>query len=435
MGRAGRGLRWVMVLASLALVLVACGERSNIDPDAAVSVSGRVLDADGAALSDRPVRLGSGVTISEGGFAALTVGLSCFGGGCSGDFFDTTTDENGAYRLNLTGKETQSTFGEATSFLLSTSAAPPDGRATGPAVRARFRIQTTDLAVPNLSLVDVRPELTSSGSTVTAAWGDGAAPPPYTLTFLDQTGAEVWGVSTTDPGAPIDGRVLEDGTGVAVVSTQRSDAVEGSSLDLVHHSSGVAFHGGYGPPPSRGAQCGMGSGDSITLGPCALTDGDFGPATLIPTGCVAESGPSTSAPCVADRLRVVLRDPVAADLAVVRGCGPACRVAVIGADDISVDVGPVAAPFGTVALDRREITGLEITADDFSGLTEVSVWPPVESLSPQAALMTVDDPTGVLDGGHGSDWGRTALTAVAIALVAGLFVLLGVAIGRRRGPA
>ena len=428
-----RARRALAGIAALAL-LVSCGEQSRVDPDAEISIQGAARDVDGTPLASRPVQLRSGVTDAEGGLAVLTVGLSCFGGGCSGESFDTTTGEDGSFRLTLTGRDTQSTLGEATSFLLSTSAAPPRDRSSGPAVSAEFKVQATSIVMPTLDLVDVRPALAGEGAAVRATWDGSAAPAPYTLRLLDRDGDAVWEAGTAEPTASVDGRVLEDVTGLAVVSTTRSDRIEGSELEVVASSSGAAFRGGFGPPPSRGAPCEVhGTASVEQLQGCRLTDGSFTAAGVPGSVCATPADASSTTACEPSaRVRIRLPEPVPAQLVVVRGCTASCRVATVAeGEDAAVDAGPVSARFGTVVLDERRVAAVDVVTDDVASLGEVSVWPRPTSAEP---LLVVQDPSALLggdDGGDDGDADRLLPTGVAIGVLLLAVLLLGVAIGRR----
>lgn len=414
------------------LVVTSCGEQSRVDPEAAVTVEGAFRDVDGSPLESRPVRLGTGVTAAEAGLGVLTVGLSCLGGGCTGDSFDTTTDALGSFGFELTGRDTQSAIGEATPFVLSTSAEPPAGRPTGPAISARFRVQTTDVALPDLALVDVLPTLeATAGGQVSATWNGIAAPAPYTVSFLSRAGAPVWDVDATEPRVSIDGRVLEDVTGLATVSSSRSDAIEGSDLEIVARSSGVAFRGGFGPPPSRGASCELhGDGGSVrAVDSCPLTDANFSEAVVPGSVCPAESSGSSTTRCERTaRVRVLLDGPMPSQLVAVRGCSNPCRIATVGEGAAATDVGPIDGPFGVAQLDERPVQAVDIITDDVSTLTEVSVWPAVSA----EPLLAVEDATNLVPGQPGDRGGDDRLvTAAAVALLALAVLLLGVAIGRR----
>lgn len=420
------------------LVLAACGEQSRVDPDARVQIHGSVRDADGAPLDGRPVRLGSGVSDLEGGLGVLTVGMFCLSGGCTGDFFDTTTGDDGRYRFELTGEETQSSFGEAVSFLVSTAGEPTGSHPTGPVVAARFRVQVADLALPELQLVDPGLELGAVGSEVQARWDTASAPGPYAVDFGTGEDALAWRATTASGEVRLDGRLLEDLRGRVTVGGEAIDRAEGSDVTIHWRSSSLAYHGGFGAPPSRGADCVVLASDGTqepVPGACGLTDGDMTSAGVPGVVCP----PGTSAPgggCPgADRVRVHLQAPVPADLVVVRGCSETCPVWVTpqGAG-APVHVGTVSGSFGALTLDGVPLSSVEVEAADRLGdLAEVSVWAPASAdVTP---LAPVDDPPsidvvggGVVpgDGGDGWRWSATALAAAAIALVGG-----GVLLGRR----
>ena len=420
---------WWAASCSAALLLAgACGERSNVAPDAAVTVRGTVTDADGTPLASRPVRLGSGVTVAEGGAGALTVGLFCFSGECSGDFFDATTDDDGSYAFELTGRDTQSAFGEAASFLLSTSAEPQGEHPTGPAISARFRIQATDVALPALGLVDPDLHLGSDAAEVISRWDGAAAPGPYTVAFAAVDDVPAWEAQVVEPAWRGDGRVLEDTTGVVTVSGSRTDSVEGSDLAVTWRSAGLAFRGGFGAPPSRGASCELRSADGAVraLERCPLTDGSFQGAGLPTTVCSDPAAGSSTTGCAPVRsVRLRLPAPVPADLLVVRGCTDPCRAAVAAAEEAAAtDVGPISGPFAAATLPGSPVAAVELTTDDVSSLAEVSLWSPAVATDGQP-LLPAELPA-TLDGveGEGSS-GRRVAVGAAIALLVGAAVLIG----------
>lgn len=430
----GRARRAGAALAAV-LLLVACSEQSKIDPDAAVAIRGTALAAGGGPLSDRPVRLGTAPTADEIGLGMLTVGLSCIGIGCSGDSFDTTTGADGSYRFDLTGRDVQSAFGRASSVVVSTSAEPSGGWATGPSTSAHLKVQSEDLAMPDLALADVMPQLIDDGSQIIVTWDASAAAAPYTLTLLAADGSLVWELATSEGEATFDGRILEDLAGVATVASTTTDAVEGSDVTLVARSSGVAFHGGFGPPHSRGAPCEVlaEGGQKVALPDCHLTDGSLRPASVPSSVCPrTDSTETTAASCLpAARVRVTMPEPTPANSIVVRGCADPCRVEMTAIDGQVHDLGPVSAPFGTLALDMMiAATSVDVVTSDVTRLAEVSVWgaPPKESMP----LLTVSEPTSVLDvgGGEGRDRSVAVTTGVVVLLVAVL--LLGAALARRR---
>jgi hypothetical protein len=414
------------LLGGVALLLVsACGESSNLDRDAAVTVQGTLHDVDGAPLASRPVRLGSGVSGLEGGSGFLTVGLFCLSGECSGDFFDARSDDDGSFAFELTGADTQSTFGEAVSFLLSASGEPRGEHPTGPAVAARFRIQTDQLSLPDLQLVDPDLRIEARGASVSATWDD-AAPAPYTVGFATPDGLPVWEVTAAERAATVDGRVLEDVTGLVTVGGSRTDAIEGSELAVTWRSSGVAFRGGFGAPPSRGGSCELRSSDGavVEVDECGLADGSMQPAGLVGTVCAEPTAETPSPPCApAERVRLRLPEAIPADLLVVRGCTDPCRAAVVGAPGGAVtDVGPISGAFDTVVLGGAPVTAIEVITEDVSSLVEVSAWAPA---TPGPALLPVDDPTDVLQDTDRAGKDRRWVAAVAVGLIVAVVLVLG----------
>jgi hypothetical protein len=416
------------LLAGLAVLLVAAcsGERSNLDRDAAVTVRGTLEDVDGTPLAARPVRLGSGVSALEGGAGVLTVGLFCLSGECSGDFFDEQSGDDGAYAFELTGADAQSTFGEAVSFLLTASGPPAGAHPSGPAVSARFRIQTEALTLPPLRLIDPALTVEAEGPRVAARW-DAAAPAPFTVTYATTASEPAWEASATEPAVVLDGRVLEDVTGLATVSGSRTDAVDGSDLTISWRSSAVAFRGGFGAPPSRGAACELRSADGAVaeLGACPLTDGSFRSPGIASTVCPPAASTPSTAPCpAAERVRVHLPTAVPADLLVVRGCTGPCRVAVVAPNGSASDIGPISGPFGTLALPGAPVQAVDVVTDDPTSLAEVSVWsPPAEAATGLRPVEADDVAAPATGGADGPD--RRGPIAAAVVLLVGVAILLG----------
>lgn len=422
------GRRAIIGLLTVTLVVAACSEQSNLDPDASVTVRGTILDVDGSPLADRPVRLGSGISEAEVGLAILSVGVSCTSGNCTGDFFDTATADDGTYRLTLQGSDTQSSFNEANSFLLSSSAAPGDGHPAGAAVSGRFRIQTEDLAMPDLALVDPGLVAAAEGGQVRLQWDPAAAPGPYTISVEEPSPVPVWQETTAEGQLLVDGRVLEDTAGQIVVTGRRQDSVVGSDLDVEWRSPSVAYAGGLGAPPSRGRPCTLIGADGVgqPVPACELTDGNL------------TDGPVTGAEWV----RVELAEPVPAELVVVRGCRDTCALRVIGVGaGAPVDVPAASGEFARIGLDGTPIVAVEV-ADPDADVREVSVWGPapaagalaeVDPTVTAALQETVAGPDASGDGGDDDDVPGAAYIAVALVIAtvgaaAGYWLAL-----RRRG--
>ena len=427
-GRAGA----IVALGALA-VLGGCGEQSRVDPDQAIVVTGTVEAPGGGPARGRPVQLGVGVTPADGAFAVLTLGLHCTTGACSGAIRDAVTDERGAFRFDLEGRDTQSTFGAAEPVLVSATGPPADGQVSGPLASARFRAQASEVRLPALTMVD--PRLRVDGGGVVAVRWEPVAPGPYELWFEAGDAAPVWRVRTDEGTATLDPRFLEDTSGRVVVSGGSEATIEGSTVALGWRSGGVPYASVVGPPPSRGRPCRSVGASGTVSGPssrCGLTDGDLHGTAAVDDVC----GDGTQGACeAAVAAEVDLGAPTPAELVVVRGCEGGCAV------DVSADgtsyrpAGSVADAFGAVPLDGAPITAVRVGLGGPSRLREVSIWGP----APTSALRPVGedarsaiaapyrpeddaaDPPLVLALGAGA--------AILATAVAGAFVL-----GRRSTP-
>lgn len=433
-----RGMGSQRIAAAVVLIgiaLAGCGEQSRVDPNAVIRVSGVVQRADGSPLADRAVKLGTGISESEVGLALLTAGLSCTSGHCRGDRFDATTAGDGSYAFQLKGSDTQSSFGEAVSVLMSASAPPASSQVTGAAISARFKVQTEDVRLPTLTLVD--PGLALTGDTdVRATWSTPAAG-PYTLSF-ETSEQIVWHTVSATPNATVDPRLLEDSAGRAVVFAETSDEILGSPVTIRWRSPGTAYAGGFGPPPSRGQPCRFADATGAQgppVRPCALTDGDLASARANPTMCPDATTPSTG-PCPQPAFAVVATgQPIPAELVVVRGCTGGCPVEVSADGTTFTPVGSVSDDFGALALDGRPVTAVRVGLGTEDTLREVSVWgprPAKPALRPVSASSRdrlqdgfgVEKPSG--------DGVATWLIALAAGLAAVALAGAAYALGRRR---
>ena len=439
-GNRGRVALLLVTLASAGTV-AACDEQSRVDADAPVRIEGAAVRPDGAPLTNRPVRLGSGVGTGEGAFAVLTLGLGCAGGGCTGDVHDTSTDDRGAYAFDLKGRQTQSNLGEALSFLVTTSAAPAPGQLSGASTSARFRVQTEVVRLPALQLVD--PGLALEGDDdVTARWAPSRRG-PYEVTFEGTHELPVWRATVGEPLVHLDGRILEGTSGRAVVSGGVEDAIEGSEVMIRWRSPGIPYVSAVGAPPSRGRPCHYldAGGQVADERRCDLTDGDLTGAASAPFVCPAPPAapaPTTSTVCQRPVAVVIdLGRTVPGELVVVRGCEEACPVDVSADGRTFQPAGAATGDFSAVALDGRPLAAVRIglgrPLDD--DLREVSVW----GQRPQAPVLRVigESETDRLRrpfvGDDGDDDGvSTALVVAAAVLVAFLLVVIGFTLGRRR---
>ena len=312
-------MRRLLLVVLLAATLAAC-ESSKLDRAAAVVVSGRVLAADGAPAGGAPVALVREPSIGEifTGLLVvpLTFGLACLGEApaasvCRGRTVErTVTAADGTYRLNLTGGETQTAFGNTVDFTLSTAV-------SGATVTADFKIQTENLVLPDLQAW--QPAVSVAAGRI--GW-DPPAPGSYQVVVEDGAGQLVWTFDSTRPSVSFDPRVLEDTAGKLAVAAITSAGAEGTSVSIRRQSARVDYRSAAGPPLSRGRPCTAGA-PAAPVTPCPFTDGNFVNVLSRPATTTSTSTTSPSA-AVPESTTLDLGRSADVSLIVVRGC--ACQV-------------------------------------------------------------------------------------------------------------
>jgi hypothetical protein len=433
-----RPIRAAAAMLLLHVLVPACAEQSRIDPDAQIRVEGALQAPDGSPLADRPVRLGADISAGEGLFAVLTLGLSCSSGKCSGKVFDTTTNAAGSYAFTLKGRDTQSSFGEAVSELVSVSAAPTGQQVSGASLSARFRVQTEVVRLPVLRLVDPGLDIQTEGDVI-ARWST-EEPGPYVVTFERADPVPVWEVPGGAGTVAVDPRVLEDTSGRVVVAGGVDDAIEGSEVNIRWRSPGVAYQAGAGPPPSRGRPCryvDAAGAPRATEPACEVTDGDVTKSAAPSLACPEPAaGPASTAGCTPPASVVTdLATPVPAELVVVRGCEEICAVDVSGDGTTFQTAGTASGDFASVGLGGRPVTAVRIGLGSATGagLREVSVWGP-RPATPALRLVGASqrDRLGERFGTASEGERSHSLLLVVAALLAGsVAVGTGYVIGRR----
>jgi hypothetical protein len=370
-------MRRLLAALVLALTLAAC-ETSNLDSAAAVSVSGRLLRADGNPAGG--VTVGFERDRSLGDLVAgtvlvpLTLFTACLADPppevCRGrSVRRTTTAADGSYSFQLTGKDTQSFFGNALTMTVSAELPPAAGEVAGPSVAADFKVQATNLRLPDL--VAWQPRVTVAPGRV--AWeplagGSGS----YQVGVEDAGGNAVWGFPATRPEVSFDARILEDTTGSIAVSARSSATAEGTTVGVVRRSGRVGYRSTAGAPVSRGRPCTQSAGPSPAR--CTLTDGDFAnrlpaPATST-TVPPAQAGATIPSPPPA-MATIDLGQPRNVSLVVVRGCSCAVEGSTDGQawTPMGRSTGDTAVvPARTGAARYVRLTG------PLTDLREVSVW-------------------------------------------------------------
>lgn len=319
-----------VLLVVLAVVGATCGPASQVDRAAPIDISVRVVGPDGAPVAGAPIRLARETSVGDffGGFflASFTLFTACLADPppepCRRALVRAATAAgDGGAAFQLTGKDTQTAVGRASTFSIASKQPAAAGELDGAATTLRFRVQTEALALPDLRTWDAGLRLDGVAHARWAAlppggYGAGAG---YRVLFEDTAGASVWTFEADHADLSFDPRVLEDTSGGAVVVGRRRLSARGTDVDALYGSARIAYTGSAGSPLSRGKPCTLdpppasrpsGAAERSGVGAtCPLTDGDLAAAL----GGVGSPAPPTSATVDLGSVR-----PVA--LVVGRGC-------------------------------------------------------------------------------------------------------------------
>lgn len=282
--------RRIAVLPTAVALLVTGCTASEVPDDAEVTISGQLTRADGAPAAGVSVVLYKEPDPGEvvGGIMATvtSLGLLCLAHAvdvCKGAR-KAKTDSNGIYTFHLAGRDTQGTFGTAST--MGISAQLPGGTAPGPAVQARFKVQHTELAVPTLAFWEPAGLVVHPGpDTVGVRWADhpalkGQRSPKYAITATsdNDTNDVVWQAENVRPVAALAARAVADLSGYLHVTATAEVKDSGTSFTTIYDTQRVRVVGVLGPPQSRGRQCAVAGrqGEPEPLVPCSLTDGAYG---------------------------------------------------------------------------------------------------------------------------------------------------------------
>lgn len=434
-------MRRVLAVLVLALALAGC-EVSNLDGAAPVVVSGRVLAADGSPAGGVPVALERDPTLGEAVAGLFLIPLS-FGTVCLADppaplcrgrtVRRATTAADGSYTINLTGRDTQTGFGNAAPFTLSSQVG-------GSVVTADFRIQAEALRLPDLQAW--APAVSVASGRI--GWGP-PAPGEYQVVVEDTAGRRVWSFEAERPEVSFDPRLLEDTAGSLAVAARTRTTAEGTTVVVRRQSPPAAYRGGAGPPLSRGRPCVVAPAGTA-LAPCPLTDGDL--RSMLPPAPAPARGSDavpTTAPA-ANQVTIDLGRLAEVSLVVVRGC--TCTVDRSADGQAWTEVGRVSG-FAAVAPARPGPARFVRLTGIYGEAGEVSVWEgrapaagPPTTLAPgapaPAAPPAVTPPAAGGAGGQAApaatppDEPRTGPALVALALLVMAGAGTGAAAARRR---
>ena len=281
------------------------------------------------------------------------------------DALRTTTGDSGGFRLEIKGRDTQGSLGQASDLDLTAVVESPEGPRL---VSVRFKAQQAAIDLPILSAWFA--SLALGGLTPTWSELDPIYPDPtYTVRFLDRDGRSVWAVDDATSGEPVDPRLVEDASGTAELSAETEQDWEGTAFRITHFALPATFSASQAPP-SRGLPCTATAADgsgALSLAPCHLTDGDLTTARSL-----SEDGTVRSAAAVdLGRARTV-------DLVVARGAiGPVTvETSVDGVTwtFAGTSTGSLVAVTPPRPVDARYVRIRTTGGTDLSSLAELSVW-------------------------------------------------------------
>lgn len=405
-------VRSVLAAALLAAIILASCTPSQVAPDADITIVGGAADAAGAPLADTLVQL----TVDPGPgiifwlpFVIGTFGAACLTDLCGAEH-ETTTDRDGAYRFELTGRDVQGGFGEEVDLLLGFTGRPPEGTVAGASARATLVVRRESTVIPRIELWEPAVDLTPDGAVGWSALATMlGVPDRYEAVFQTGAGFPIWSQVGGPEGTTVDPRVLEDAAGaVAGVGHLQVQAPEGLR-SVSFRTPSLAFRSLAGPPVSRGAPCTAltSAGTRVDTVPCRATDGVLSEPVAAAIPCDAEAACEQVTALEVD---VAAARPV--DLVVVRGC-PECALTLDDGAPVRITEALAAIQVESpVPVARLVLQG------DLSDLTEVSVWdgPPAGGLERIAALPGA----GSSGAGGGADSGVPVLLLLLAAFLVGV---------------
>ncbi len=267
-----------------------------------MSVSGRALNASGKPLADTKVLLFKQADIGEVVFGSVlaigSLGTVCLlpdAPALCRQATAATTDQDGRYRFDLTGADTQGTLGTESTLNVVFAG---DGTST----TISFAAQDSEVSLPDARLWNAGAKVSPGSGGIRLSWralpqAAGAKRTHSAQLFQGKSAAALWSQDVSGNATTIDPRLLEDRAG-EVAAGARSDLSGGSGAGKVtayYLSQRLAVRATAGKPPSRGRPCASVVGPTpASVKPkaaCGITDGDLAsPAKLNSAGKGVVSG-------------------------------------------------------------------------------------------------------------------------------------------------
>jgi hypothetical protein len=384
-------MRAVAAAAVIALALAACNGVSQVDSGAEVTITGGFQRDDGSPAADIPVALAKELGAAEafeGMFTVFSFGTVCLVDEppdiCRARGRLARTGDGGAYRLSLSGRDTQSFFGFASTLTVSGALPAPAGAQAGPSTTLRFAVRGAQVVLPSVRLWQAVPTLASRARRLQVDWPNSpdwmGQVERVRLLFETPTGLTVWTQDTAGAPAVVDLRLLEDFPSGVVVQAEGEATAANLTVDVSYRTVQLAVEG-VGPSESRGVPCTVTDhAGTRVVSPCALTDGDLQSMLAPPMAAPGDPPPAPAPGSAAPTESVVLDLGTLAPrtLAVLRG-DPTGMTVELSADGqrwgAPVHVGgegpAVAAP-----LPRTDARYVRITSatGPIARLTEASIW-------------------------------------------------------------
>lgn len=267
-----------------------------------MAVSGRALNAGGKPLADTKVLLFKQADIGEVVFGSVlavgSLGTICLlpdAPALCRQATTATTDQDGRYRFDLTGADTQGTLGTESTLNVVFAGG-------GNSTTVSFTAKDSDVSLPDARLWNAGAKVSQGSGGIRLSWrplpeAAGAERSYSAQLFQGENSAALWSQTASGKATTIDPRLLEDRAG-EVAAGARSQLAGGSGAGKVtaHYlSQRLAVRASAGRPPSRGRPCaavvGPAPGAVKPTAPCAVTDGDLAaPAKLDGAGKGVVSG-------------------------------------------------------------------------------------------------------------------------------------------------
>jgi hypothetical protein len=260
--------RWMMAVCATMAASSGC-TTSTVQPEAEITLSGKVLKEDGQPLADTLLNMTRSANSS--------CSFSIFGGL---SWKKVKTESDGTFRLELLGADTQN-GSTARCFELQV---PGSGR--GSNMSAAFLVQTEQVQVPVLQPWGFNPTATAGTGSVSVSFQDISAihqgtHEGHTLHVTKRSGGAVWIGPQVQSPVVVNDELLEDATDLqASISVYRKITASGTTFTLYNSGDPVALPARSRVPVSRGASCTYPSSPAT----CPLTDGDLSSPVTFPEG-------------------------------------------------------------------------------------------------------------------------------------------------------